>query len=155
MIVITRQAAESFAAGGDPLPGLRNTQKMKAGADAIVLPDFTGGMRIASAMIGHVVGFLDEMLKSEKRLRVEEVPVPVDFPETPLETASAQPGIRAAGGAQGARLDLQSARDYVLRHGQTLITMSAPPVGRNWSCRCSNSAAQAELGLTTSAASCG
>jgi len=52
----------------------------KAGADAIVSPDFTGGMRIASAMIRpHVVSFLDEMLKSEKNLRVEEVQIPAGF----------------------------------------------------------------------------
>ena len=60
----------------------------KAGADAIVSPDFTGGMRIASAMIRpHVVSFLDEMLKSEKNLRVEEVPVPAGFIPKPLGIA--------------------------------------------------------------------
>lgn len=59
----------------------RNIEKMrKAGADAIVSPDFTGGMRIASAMIRpHVVSFLDEMLRSESNLRIEEVPVPAGF----------------------------------------------------------------------------
>ncbi|HET7774832.1 MAG TPA: NAD-binding protein [Azospira sp.] len=64
----------------------RNTEKMKkAGADAIFAPDLTGGMRLASLMVRpHVVSFLDEMLKSEKRLRVEEVPVPGHFPPTPL-----------------------------------------------------------------------
>ena len=46
----------------------RNAEKLrKAGADAIVSPDFTGGMRIVSAMIRpHRRFFLDEMLKSEK-----------------------------------------------------------------------------------------
>ena len=60
---------------------LRNVEKLrKAGADAIVSPNFTGGMRIASAMIRpHVVSFLDEMLRSEQRLRVEEVVVPAHF----------------------------------------------------------------------------
>ena len=38
---------------------------------------------MASAMIRpNVVGFLDEMLKSEKHLRVEELTVPVNFPPT-------------------------------------------------------------------------
>lgn len=57
---------------------VRNIPKLrKAGADAIVSPDFTGGMRIASQMVRpHVVSFLDEMLRSEQRLRLEEVPVP-------------------------------------------------------------------------------
>lgn len=60
---------------------LRNTEKMrKAGADVVVSPDFTGGMRIASAMIRPVVvSFLDEMLRSEHKLRFEEVAVPPDF----------------------------------------------------------------------------
>ena len=49
----------------------------KVGADAIVSPDFTGGMRIASSMIRpQVVSFLDEMLRTDDRLRVEEIHVP-------------------------------------------------------------------------------
>ncbi|WMW80196.1 NAD-binding protein [Undibacterium cyanobacteriorum] len=65
---------------------LRNVEKMrKAGADEVICPDFTGGMRMASAMVRpHVVGFLDEMLKSEKNLRVEEVVAPANFPATPM-----------------------------------------------------------------------
>ena len=60
---------------------VRNIEKIrKAGADAIVSPDFTGGLRIASAMIRpHVVNFLDEMLKSDDDLRVEEIIVPPGF----------------------------------------------------------------------------
>jgi voltage-gated potassium channel len=63
---------------------LRNVEKMrKAGADAVISPDFTGGIRLASAMVRpHVVGFLDEMIRSDKNVRVEEVPVPTNFPPT-------------------------------------------------------------------------
>ncbi len=65
---------------------VRNIPKIrKAGADVIVSPDFTGGLRIVSAMLRpHVVTFLDEMLKSEENLRVEEIVVPSGFPEKPL-----------------------------------------------------------------------
>ena len=65
---------------------LRNVEKMhKAGADEVICPDFTGGMRMASAMVRpHVVSFLDEMLKSEKNLRVEEVVTPPNFPATAM-----------------------------------------------------------------------
>ncbi|MBK6593458.1 MAG: NAD-binding protein [Burkholderiales bacterium] len=57
----------------------------RAGADEIVSPDFTGGMRIASAMVRpHVVSFLDQMLRSDEGLRVEEVVIPDDFSSTPL-----------------------------------------------------------------------
>ena len=64
------------------LHDIRNTNKAKrAGADEIVSPDFTGGMRIASAMVRpHVVNFMDKMLHSDDGLRVEEVIVPPGFP---------------------------------------------------------------------------
>jgi len=60
---------------------VRNMDKIKrVGADAIVSPDFTGGMRIASSMVRPgVVNFLDEMLRSDNRLRVEEVRIPEGF----------------------------------------------------------------------------
>ncbi len=68
------------------LHDVRNTQKArKAGADEIVSPDFSGGMRIASAMVRpHVVNFMDKMLKSEDHLRVEEVVVPAGFAGAPV-----------------------------------------------------------------------
>jgi voltage-gated potassium channel len=63
------------------LHDIRNSDKARrAGADEIVSPDFTGGMRIASAMVRpHVVNFMDQMLRSDDHLRVEEVLVPAGF----------------------------------------------------------------------------
>ena len=63
------------------LHDVRNADKARrAGADEIVSPDFTGGMRIASAMVRpHVVNFMDQMRHSDAALRVEEVVVPVGF----------------------------------------------------------------------------
>ena len=60
---------------------IRNADKTRrAGADEIVSPDFTGGMRIASAMVRpNVVNFMDQMLRSDDGLRVEEVLVPAGF----------------------------------------------------------------------------
>ena len=60
---------------------VRNIEKLKrVGADAIVSPDFTGGMRIASAMLRpHAVNFMDMMLRSGGSLRIEEVAAPPDF----------------------------------------------------------------------------
>ncbi|MDD5058570.1 MAG: potassium channel protein [Sideroxydans sp.] len=57
---------------------LKNVSKLKsAGADEIVLPDFTGGQRLVSAMVRpNVAGFMDEMLKAEGDLRMEEVSIP-------------------------------------------------------------------------------
>jgi voltage-gated potassium channel len=58
------------------------TKIRRAGADAVVLPNMIGGMRMVSEMVRpHVVTFLDVMLRDkERRLRVEEVPVPADSP---------------------------------------------------------------------------
>ena len=48
----------------------------KAGADAVVSPNFIGGMRMASEMLRPtVVRFLDEMLHEEQTTRIEEVKV--------------------------------------------------------------------------------
>ena len=56
----------------------RNVDKARrVGADEIVSPDFTGGMRIASAMLRpNAVHVMDMMLHTEENLRVEEVAVP-------------------------------------------------------------------------------
>jgi voltage-gated potassium channel len=60
----------------------RNVEKTRrAGADEIVSPDFTGGLRIASAMLRpHAVNLLDMMLHTEENLRVEELLVPRGSP---------------------------------------------------------------------------
>jgi voltage-gated potassium channel len=60
----------------------RNVDKTRrAGADDIVSPDFTGGMRIASAMLRpHAVNLMDMMLHTDTHLRVEEVVVPRGSP---------------------------------------------------------------------------
>jgi len=60
---------------------VKNVEKTRrAGADEIVSPDFTGGLRIVSAMVRpNVVSFLDEMIKSDNNLRMEEIIVPSGF----------------------------------------------------------------------------
>src|SRR5574343_123004 len=104
----------------------RNIEKMKkAGADAIVSPDFTGGMRIASAMIRpHVVSFLDEMLKSEHGLRLEEIIVPESCAPRPISSLQLR-------SASYVVLAVRTARDWVfnppkeflLEPGYTIIAM--------------------------------
>jgi voltage-gated potassium channel len=108
---------------------VRNIEKIrKAGADAIVSPDFTGGMRIVSAMIRpHVVSFLDEMLRTEHRLRVEEIQVP-------MHAATNNWGVLKHRGEHYVLLAVRDEKDwsfnpsddYILQSGQTIIAMASP-----------------------------
>ena len=109
---------------------VRNTEKMrKAGADAIVSPNFTGGMRIASAMIRpHVVTFLDEMLRSEQHLRVEEMAIPEGFEPRPLSALHLKRSdeylILAL--RTGSDWIFNPDGDYLLEPGYTLVAMASP-----------------------------
>jgi voltage-gated potassium channel len=65
---------------------LKNAEKTRrAGADEVVSPDFSGGLRIVSAMVRpNVMSFLDEMLKSDSNLRMEELLIPDRLDGKPL-----------------------------------------------------------------------
>jgi voltage-gated potassium channel len=78
-VVITARAANAgariVARSGD----LRVFELMrKAGANAVVSPNFIGGMRLASELLRpNVVEFLDEMVRDrDMNLRIEEVAIP-------------------------------------------------------------------------------
>ena len=108
---------------------VRNTDKLKrVGADAIVSPDFTGGMRIASSMLRPaVVSFLDEMLRTDDKLRVEEIMMPAGG--SPRKLAELAPtsreyvvlAVREKGGWQ-----FNPPSDYTLEPGHALVAMATP-----------------------------
>jgi voltage-gated potassium channel len=108
---------------------VRNVEKLKkAGADTVVSPDFTGGMRIASAMIRpQVVTFLDEMLRSEHKLRVEEILVPEEFAPATLGSLSlrSQDYVLLAV-RTGADWTFNPEEDFLLKPGYHLIAMASP-----------------------------
>ena len=100
----------------------------KVGADAIVSPDFTGGMRIVSSMVRpQVVNFLDEMLRSDNKLRVEEVHVPAGAPDRTLSALGL--GHREfimLAVRSGGHWHFNPEGSFAVRAGDTLITMATP-----------------------------
>lgn len=111
------------------LHDIRNANKARrAGADEIVSPDFTGGMRIASAMLRpHVVSFMDQMLLRDDGLRMEEVVIPAG-----LETTSAgelvprsRDYVLVATHKQGHWV-FNPADDHVIGGGTALVLMTTP-----------------------------
>lgn len=108
---------------------VRNIDKLKrVGADAIVSPDFTGGMRIASSMIRPaVVSFLDEMLRTDEKLRVEEVRIPEGFaPRGLLQVAPPSRDYIVLAVRAGERWVFNPREDFVLDPGCTLVVMAHP-----------------------------
>jgi voltage-gated potassium channel len=108
---------------------VRNIDKLrKAGADAIVSPDFTGGMRIVSSMVRpQVVTFLDEMLRSDKNLRVEEIHVPPLFREATLGALNLHHShyiVLAL--RENDSWQFNPASDALLKPGATLVVMTTP-----------------------------
>ncbi|MBV8030124.1 MAG: potassium channel protein [Betaproteobacteria bacterium] len=108
---------------------VRSIDKLKrVGADAIVSPDFTGGMRIASSMLRPtVVSFLDEMLRTDDRLRVEEVEVPVGLARCTLaEAAPASRDYIVLAVRAGETWEFNPGPEYAIEGGTTLIIMAHP-----------------------------
>ncbi len=108
---------------------VRNIEKIKrVGADAIVSPDFTGGMRIASSMVRPgVVNFLDEMLRSDNRLRVEEIDIPQGFAERPLGTLMAvSPDYILLAARVRDEWKFNPPADFMVGPGTTLVVMVNP-----------------------------
>ncbi len=111
---------------------VRNAEKLrKAGADSVISPDFTGGMRIASSMIRpHVVSFLDQMLRSELKLRLEEVNVPEHFEPRALDTLRLRsPNYVLLAVRSDDDLFFNPPKSFMLQPGQHIIAM-ASPLGR-------------------------
>jgi len=100
----------------------------KVGADAIVSPDFTGGMRIASSMIRpQVVSFLDEMLRTDDRLRVEEVHVAESHAGTKIgDLALRSHDYVVIAVREGEKWRFNPDINFVLRHGNTLVVVATP-----------------------------
>ena len=114
------------------LHDIRNAKKArKAGADEIVSPDFTGGMRIASAMVRpHVVNFMDQMLHRDDGLRVEEVMVPPGFASVAVAAlVPKSPDYLLMATHEAGHWIFNPADDHMVTAGVVLVLM-ANPAGR-------------------------
>jgi voltage-gated potassium channel len=110
---------------------IRNSEKMrKAGADAVVSPNFIGGLRMASEMIRPtVVSFLDTMLRDrEKSLRVEEVLVPGSFVGKPISALNLKkyPDTLLIAVKRKEDWIYNPSEDYVIQPENCLVFMTTP-----------------------------
>lgn len=108
---------------------VRNGAKLKkAGADVVVSPDFTGGMRIASSMIRpNVVTFLDEMLRSRATYRLEEARIPSGHPAAELGSLGiASREVVLLGVRCEHDFVFNPPPDFVVKPGHVLVTMCSP-----------------------------
>ncbi len=100
----------------------------RVGADDIVSPDFTGALRIASSMLRPaVVSFLDEMLRTDKGLRVEEIVVPQGARERRIaELAPADTDYVVLAVRRDGQWHFNPPADTMARPGATLVVMTTP-----------------------------
>lgn len=100
----------------------------RVGADDIVSPDFTGALRIASSMLRPaVVSFLDEMLRSDQGLRVEEINVAAGARERSVgELAPHDPHYVVLALRHDGQWDFNPRAESRIKPGCTLIVMATP-----------------------------
>jgi voltage-gated potassium channel len=100
----------------------------RVGADDIVSPDYTGALRIASSMLRPaVVSFLDEMLRTDQGLRVEEVVVPASARGRAIaELAPPDPDYVVLALRHEGRWQFNPPGDVRAQPGATLIVMATP-----------------------------
>jgi len=114
---------------------LKNADKVRrAGADEIVSPDFTGGLRLVSAMLSPlVVNFLDDLLKSEDSLRMEEIILPDSFENKQLSVLylGKQDFVVLAVRQQQHRKWMFNPNPQYVMHGGDVLMVMATPEGRS------------------------
>jgi voltage-gated potassium channel len=109
---------------------VKNAEKTRrAGADEIVSPDFTGGLRIVSAMVRpNVLSFLDDMFKSTAGVRMEEINVPEELagkPLTLLYRGNQESLVLAVRNSDNGWMFNPPAQ-HILKGGEVLMVMTSP-----------------------------
>ncbi len=108
---------------------VRSEEKLrKAGADQVVLPDFTGGLRIVSMMVRpQAQSFIEAIMRSDDNIRMEEITLPADFEPCALgqlKLRSPEVILMAVRGEGTWQFNPQD--DFELRPGQVLVAMATP-----------------------------
>lgn len=105
----------------------RNAAKtLRAGADEIVSPDFTGGHRIASLMIRpQMVSLVDELLRAGERLAVEEVLVPAQGPHLRVGALGRSVEWLLVAVRDGATWTFNPSDETEIRPGQALVVIAS------------------------------
>lgn len=108
---------------------MKNAEKTRrVGADEIVSPDYSGGLSLVSAMVRpNVMNFLDDMLKSDSKLRMEEIRIPGSLADKPLSVLYQENNdcMVLAIQRQGAWL-LNPASDHLLQQEDLMMVMTTP-----------------------------
>jgi voltage-gated potassium channel len=112
---------------------VKNNEKMqRAGADAVVSPNYIGGLRMASEMIRPTtVSFLDTMLRDKKlNLRVEEISVPAPFIGKTISSLNLKrhPNLLLLAIKTKEGWIYNPADDCIIGQGNTLVFMATPEV---------------------------
>ncbi len=117
-------AARVIARVHDP----RNAAKtLRAGADEIVSPDYTGGHRIASLMLRpHMVSLFDQILAPGNELNVEELTVPPHAPPTTVSGLGRSAEWLLVAVRDGSGWRFNPPADTVIAAGQALIVIATP-----------------------------
>lgn len=108
---------------------LKNAEKTRrSGADEVISPDFSGGQRIVSAMVRpNVMNFLDEMLKSDSKLRMEEIEIPAALDGKPLSHLyQGNTDCMVLAVQRATRWQLNPPASFELAGGDVLMLMTTP-----------------------------
>ncbi len=108
---------------------VRNVEKCRrAGADEIVSPDFTGALRMASAMLRpQAAGFIDELLHRPDAMRLVDVVVPGDAAGRSLGDLELRASeYLVVGLRSGGELRLNPGPESQLEAGAVLIALASP-----------------------------
>lgn len=108
---------------------MKNAEKTRrVGADEIVSPDYSGGLSLVSAMVRpNVMNFLDDMLKSDSKLRMEEIRIPSSLADKPLSVLYQENKdcMVLAIQRQGA-WQFNPASDHLLQQEDLMMVMTTP-----------------------------